>query len=334
MAKKKAPNRADDAIRSTYYRERRNYFGKHEDRYLDREKGFDIDTIRLNRRIDATAAIQREAKQRFFQISPNVPKDFNFEEEWAIACAHILCGYDLVETDSNACGTLGAAIWMLDRIKEIGKLGELLQLLPDSIEPSDVDMAEVWDPCHSREVLAGMMYVIQNRNQDCIGLGRPDRKFLDQYTAEKKHKQDVQSRRLFEEILDMIPAEDKERAVSAYMEKYWDMFDRYFKSRLVYTREETRIREECRQIQTTQASLLGGNELRLPDVRFVDRNMIPNEDLIRHADMIWIQPNALCHAYYYKIGDAVRKHKIPLRYFSYASATKCAEQVAEQEGKE
>lgn len=28
---------------------------------------------------------------------------------------------------------------------------------------------------------------------------------------------------------------------------------------------------------------------RLPDVRFVDRNMLPNAEMIRCADIVWIQ---------------------------------------------
>ena len=70
---------------------------------------------------------------------------------------------------------------------------------------------------------------------------------------------------------------------------------------------------------------------KLPDVRFVDRTVIPNAQLIRNSDVIWIQTNALSHAYYYKIIEEIRKYDIPLRYFSYASATKCAEQIVQQD---
>ena len=66
---------------------------------------------------------------------------------------------------------------------------------------------------------------------------------------------------------------------------------------------------------------------KLPNVRFIDRTMLPNSDMIRRADVVWIQPNALSHAFFYKIIDDVRKYNVPLRYFSYASAIKCAEQL-------
>ena len=63
------------------------------------------------------------------------------------------------------------------------------------------------------------------------------------------------------------------------------------------------------------------------NVRFIHKDTIPNVDLIKNSDMIWIQPNSLAHAYYYSIIDIVRTHNIPVRYFSYASAAKCAEQL-------
>lgn len=66
---------------------------------------------------------------------------------------------------------------------------------------------------------------------------------------------------------------------------------------------------------------------KLPDVKFIHKDTIPNVDMIRNADMVWIQPNALCHAYLYKIINEVRRYNIPVRYFSFDSAAKCAEQL-------
>lgn len=65
----------------------------------------------------------------------------------------------------------------------------------------------------------------------------------------------------------------------------------------------------------------------LPNVRFISPDTQPNEDLLRNANEIWIQPNCLSHADFYKIINAVRSRHIPVRYFSYSSAEKCAEQL-------
>ena len=78
-----------------------------------------------------------------------------------------------------------------------------------------------------------------------------------------------------------------------------------------------------------------GAEVSLPEVKknlsnpqTGDENMLPNAQLIRQADTIWIQANALSHAYFYRIITEARKYDIPVRYFSFASAEKCAEQLA------
>lgn len=52
-----------------------------------------------------------------------------------------------------------------------------------------------------------------------------------------------------------------------------------------------------------------------------------NEAAIRNADVIWLQPNCLSHADFYKIIDLVRREEKPLHYFTWASAEKCAEQL-------
>ena len=72
---------------------------------------------------------------------------------------------------------------------------------------------------------------------------------------------------------------------------------------------------------------------KLPAVRFVDRGASPNADLIRNADVIWIPTNSLAYKHYYKIIDVVRKYSKPIRYFAYASATKCVEQVVAEDKK-
>ena len=71
----------------------------------------------------------------------------------------------------------------------------------------------------------------------------------------------------------------------------------------------------------------------LPNVVFVHRDQRPNADMIRAADVVWIQANALAHRSYYKIINVVRSNQIPVRYFGYASAVKCALQVLEDDSR-
>ena len=69
----------------------------------------------------------------------------------------------------------------------------------------------------------------------------------------------------------------------------------------------------------------------LPDVRFFDREMLPDINVVKSADVVWIQTNAISHKFYYRIIDTARKENIPVRYFGSASARKCAEQLVTNE---
>ena len=209
--------------------------------------GVDYDSIRVKRRISATAATMEEFKSKFRAVCPSVPEGFDFETDWIEANATPRLAYDMEE--EFKAGLLGATIWMLDVIRDHGSIQEIAELLPDQIDPVEVGMPNVWDPCHSEEMLLGMLSVLQNRNTDCVGIRSAEKKtgspknryYLDGYTVENLHRQDVPSRSTFEKILSFIPQADIDRAVRAYMDKYWDITQRYYKSRMIYAREETKI---------------------------------------------------------------------------------------------
>ena len=67
----------------------------------------------------------------------------------------------------------------------------------------------------------------------------------------------------------------------------------------------------------------------LPNVKFIDPYADPDVNTIRNADIVWMQTNAMPHNKYNKIMEIVRMKKIPVKYFAYASAEKCAVQLAE-----
>lgn len=72
----------------------------------------------------------------------------------------------------------------------------------------------------------------------------------------------------------------------------------------------------------------------LPDITFVSPDTLPNEEIIKNADTVWIQPNCISHAYFYRIVNIVRLYNIQLRYFKYQGTIKCANQLAESYEKE
>ena len=67
------------------------------------------------------------------------------------------------------------------------------------------------------------------------------------------------------------------------------------------------------------------------DIKFIAREMKIDVSLVRYADVIWIQSNAIPHRSYYSIVNTSRKLGKPIRYFTNASAAKCAEQIVEND---
>lgn len=74
-------------------------------------------------------------------------------------------------------------------------------------------------------------------------------------------------------------------------------------------------------------------KFKLPDVRFMVDD-ISSPEIIKRADVVWIQTNCIGHKSYYSIIDLARRYGRKVRYFAYASAAKCAEQVVEQENED
>ena len=112
---------------------------------------------------------------------------------------------------------------------------------------------------------------------------------------------------------------------------------------LVFNRESVEEEEKSEEAQpekytvTQRTVVFGGHDswvkairpLLDGEIRFIDKDLVFDVNIIRNADVLWIQPNAMAHKMYYRIVDNARLYKKPVRYFTYASAVKCAEQVAE-----
>ena len=67
------------------------------------------------------------------------------------------------------------------------------------------------------------------------------------------------------------------------------------------------------------------------NVRFIAKDPVFDAGIIRRADVIWIQPNALSHSIYYRIVDMARQYEKPVRYFTFGSWVKCAGQLIEED---
>jgi type I restriction enzyme M protein len=67
------------------------------------------------------------------------------------------------------------------------------------------------------------------------------------------------------------------------------------------------------------------------DIKFIVKEMKIDVSLVRYAEVIWIQCNAIPHRSYYSIVNTARKLGKPIRYFTNASAVKCADQIVEND---
>ena len=106
--------------------------------------------------------------------------------------------------------------------------------------------------------------------------------------------------------------------------------------------DNAEVTDNSRYPYTVQKStvIFGGHEswvkilkpLFKGDIKFIAKEMKIDASLVRYADVIWIQTNAIPHRSYYSIVNTARKLNKPIRYFTYASAMKCAEQIVLNDG--
>ena len=68
----------------------------------------------------------------------------------------------------------------------------------------------------------------------------------------------------------------------------------------------------------------------LPDIAYFSAEVIPNKDILRNADVVWVQTQYISHAAFYRIVSALGQNT-QLRYFSSKSARTCAIQIAVSE---
>ena len=105
--------------------------------------------------------------------------------------------------------------------------------------------------------------------------------------------------------------------------------------RTAFAREEKKARLDFPYTAKHKITIFGGHEVWLNmikplliGVRFVGPDERPNMSVLMNTDVIWLQTNVMAHSFYNKVVEIARTHNIPVRYFSYSGAEKCAEQLA------
>ena len=126
--------------------------------------------------------------------------------------------------------TLGAAIWILDWLRDNGKLHLAYKYLSQFAQDLDkVEMPDVSDISHSDNLLRAMVYVIEDRNGALLQPNKEEKRYLaDEYAAiGKPPKEGLRCRAAFEDILQLIDDTAKETAARHFGEKLWQWMDQY-----------------------------------------------------------------------------------------------------------
>ena len=108
----------------------------------------------------------------------------------------------------------------------------------------------------------------------------------------------------------------------------------YERERAKYERELKSLRMEHRELADLRNLVfsLDREKPMLPSVRFVDaENLSFSPDIIRNADVVWIQNNRMGHSQFFSIVKQCKLAGVQMRYFGYASAEKCAEQLVKED---
>lgn len=237
------------------FRERSNQFQKNGDSISVVYEGLDFDTMRLKRRVEAVTAVSKEVKTRFSNLCPDIPGRFSILEDWVGMNAYPYSAYDYVE--KYVFSSFAAAIWILDYIRDHGKLEKLNQLLASVSHPAKVLMPDVWDPCHSQQMLSKMVSIITNRNQDQLAAKKRNKQehtpilrvYMDKATAEHGINHAMPSRSVYDQVLSLIDSDALAAIKERYTERYWEWLRRYFNTRKRFVAEELRIRSQIDEFQ-------------------------------------------------------------------------------------
>lgn len=232
--------------------------------------GQDLSPAFRKRRAAALDATISQAESRFQAVLQDAPDDFSWKNSWAYANSLPITSYDL--EDSVLDLTLGAALWMLDRYKDEDCLPDVLEILPsaDELNSELLDwLPDFWDPSYEYDLVAMVRQVLIQRNQDCQPLSKENslcvRSFMDSHTLAGTQHQDVPSRRLFDQLLELLPETAVERAAQRVSELFWEWSERYLRSRLILYRQqeelEDRIDRISAQIDAAEADLSAKKKL-------------------------------------------------------------------------
>ena len=101
-------------------------------------EGFDLDPLRLERRINAAVQLYEDFREILHETAPEL--ECRADEVWLKLCLGAIIGMDSI--DFSCSILLGAAIWILDCLAKCGRFEEACKLFPSN--------QSLMTTCHAR----------------------------------------------------------------------------------------------------------------------------------------------------------------------------------------
>lgn len=189
------------------------------------------------RRTEAIIEYMDQIRQRFSAKHP----DTSLEEDYVFAELHTLSNYDDLEDHYDI--STAAAIWILDELKEEGKLEEAYRIMDDDITIFDVVMADVYDSIHPQQTICAMVHLIQTRNE---ALHRNDDEcyVIDEGTARKQRADSD-----FRKIVALLDQSAIDHAVKLYEDAVWSWLGLFLEYNDYYSKQKASIARQIEQVK-------------------------------------------------------------------------------------
>ena len=150
------------------------------------------------------------------------------------------------------------------------------------------------------------------------------------------HSAEVESRNTRKELASTKSIYEREHRELADLREI--VFNAQFADGSGESEQPATVSEETYPYETAKrTTVFGGHDTflkaikpMLPNVRFIDSSyMTFSPELVRNSDIVWVQTNCISHPMFWNVVKYAKQYGVQLRYFLYASAEKCADQVVE-----
>lgn len=150
------------------------------------------------------------------------------------------------------------------------------------------------------------------------------------------HSAEVESRNTRKELASTKSIYEREHRELADLREI--VFNAQFADGSGEPEQPSTVSEETYPYETAKrTTVFGGHDTflkaikpMLPNVRFIDSSyMTFSPELVRNSDIVWVQTNCISHPMFWNVVKYAKQYGVQLRYFLYASAEKCADQVVE-----